>query len=85
MQAGLPLQNISMRFNGDETVKDDMLRRCVRYQNYAEELRIVASGRCHRQDRDAVTRVADPTMATNWPWTRNPDDRPSAPLPRRVA
>ena len=40
-------------------MKDDMLRRYVRYQNYAEELRAIASGRKGNQARDDLLNVAD--------------------------
>jgi hypothetical protein len=41
------------------TMKDDMLRRYVRYQNYAEELRAIASARTDNRARDDLMSVAD--------------------------
>ena len=40
-------------------MKDDMLRRYVRYQNYADELRAIAAGRRDKQARDDLMNIAD--------------------------
>jgi hypothetical protein len=39
-------------------VKDDMLRRCLRYQNYAEELRTIAADKTSSPARDEMNAIA---------------------------
>ena len=40
-------------------MKDDMLRRYLRYQNYAEELRTIAADKTSSPAHDTLTAIAD--------------------------